>query len=276
MEVTQTTEKAQALIDTLIDFIVQYGLKIVGGIAFLIIGLWIVKRLTKLIKRIMEKKGTDPTLSGFVLSLTSIALKVLVIISVMGMIGIEMTSFIAVLGAAGLAVGLALQGTLQNFAGGVLILALKPYKIGDYISTQGHDGVVKDIQIFNTIMVTVDNKTIIIPNSAISSSSMTNFSAQETRRVDWSFGVAYGSDYKVIKDIIQSVLDKDERILKDPETFIGLGEMADSSVNFTTRAWVKSADYWGVFFDINKEMYTEFNAKGIEIPFPQVDVHMDK
>lgn len=276
MEITQTTEKAQALIETLMDFIVQYGLKIIGGIAFLIIGLWVVKRITKLIKRVMAKKNTDPTLSGFVLSLTTIALKVLVVISVMGMIGIEMTSFIAVLGAAGLAVGLALQGTLQNFAGGVLILALKPYKIGDYISTQGHDGIVKDIQIFNTILTTVDNKTIILPNSAISSDSLVNFSEQKTRRVDWSFGVAYGSDYKAIKDVIQSVLDEDERILKDPATFIGLGEMADSSVNFTTRAWVNAADYWGVYFDINQKIYTTFNAKKIEIPFPQMDIHLDK
>ena len=276
MKFEQTPEEAEKLFDTLIEFVINYGLDILGGITFLIIGLWLVKRLTKVTKRIMEKKGTNPTLSGFILSLINIALKVLVIISVMGMIGIQMASFIAILGAAGLAVGLALQGTLQNFAGGVLILALKPYKIGDYISTQGHDGIVKDIQIFNTILTTVDNKTIILPNSGISNSSLVNFSEQKTRRVDWSFGVAYGSNIKEIKSIIQSVLDNEERILKDPKTFIGMSEMADSSINFTTRAWVNASDYWGVYFDTNETIYTIFNEKGVEIPFPQMDVHLNK
>ncbi len=268
--------QVQAVLETLMDFVVQYGLKIIGGIVFLIIGLWIAKFLTKNIKNLMIKQNLDKALIGFIGSLVGIGLKVLVVISTMGMIGIEMTSFIAILGAAGLAVGLALQGTLQNFAGGTLILILKPYKIGDYVSMQGYDGVVKEIQIFSTILTTTDNKTIIIPNGSISTSSLVNFSTQKTRRVDWSFGVAYGSDFKTIKDTIQKVLDADERILKDPATFIGLGEMADSSVNFTTRAWVEAADYWGVYFDINKEIYTVFNAKGIEIPFPQMDVHTDK
>lgn len=270
------TEQITKLLETGMDFVVQYGLKIIGGIAFLIIGLWIAKVITRNTKKLMEKKSVDQALVGFSTSLIGIGLKVLVIISAMGIIGIQMTSFIAILGAAGLAVGLALQGTLQNFAGGTLILVLKPYKIGDFISVAGHDGVVADVQIFNTILTSVDNKTIIIPNGSISTTSLINFTMQETRRVDWSFGVAYGSDFKTIKDSIQEVLDADDRILKDPATFIGLGEMADSSVNFTTRAWVKTADYWDVYFDINKEIYQSFNAKGIEIPFPQVDVHMDK
>lgn len=268
--------QAQEIIEMVMEFIVAYGLKIIGGIVFLIIGLWISKALTRKTKNIMTKREVDAALIGFIGSLVNIGLKVLVIISTMAMIGIKMTSFIAILGAVGLAIGLALQGTLQNFAGGTLILILKPYKIGDYVSVQGHDGIVKDIQIFNTIMVTLDNKTIIIPNGSISTSSLTNYSTQPTRRVDWSFGVAYGSDFKTVKDIIEKVLSTDKRILKNPETFIALGEMADSSVNFTTRAWVKTADYWGVFFDINKEIYEAFNANGIEIPFPQVDVHMDK
>ena len=268
--------QVETLLESVMEYILEYGLKILGGIAFLIVGLWIAKMITKNIKKLMLKQKMDEALIGFVGSLVGIGLKALVVISTMGMIGIEMTSFIAILGAAGLAVGLALQGTLQNFAGGVLILILKPYKIGDYVSMVGYDGVVKEIQIFNTILVTVDNKTVIIPNGSISTSSLINFSTQKTRRVDWSFGVAYGSDFKTIKDTIQKVLDADERILKDPATFIGLGEMADSSVNFTTRAWVEAADYWGVYFDINKEIYTVFNAKGIEIPFPQMDVHTDK
>lgn len=268
--------QAQEVLELLMDFVVEYGLKIIGGVAFLIIGLWVAKIISKNVKKIMIKKEMDEALIGFIGSLLGIGLKALVVISTMGMIGIEMTSFIAILGAAGLAVGLALQGTLQNFAGGTLILILKPYKIGDYVSMQGYDGVVKEIQIFNTILTTVDNKTIIIPNGSISTSSLINFSTQRTRRVDWKFGVAYGSDYKTVKDTIQNILDADKRILKDPATFIGLGEMADSSINFTTRAWVNAADYWGVFFDVNKEIYETFNKKGIEIPFPQMDVHMNK
>lgn len=271
-----STEQITTAMETIMDYILEYGLKVLGGIAFLIVGLWVAKILTKKANNLMTKKNVDKALVGFLSSMIGIGLKILVVIVTMGMIGIEMTSFIAILGAAGLAVGLALQGTLQNFAGGTLILILKPYKIGDFISAAGYEGVVDNIQIFNTILTTVDNKTVIIPNSSISTSSMVNYTAQPTRRVDWSFGVAYGSDFKTIKDIIQSVLDADSRILKDPATFIALGEMADSSVNFTTRAWVETADYWDVFFDINQEIYAAFNAKGIEIPFPQVDVHMAK
>lgn len=268
--------QAQELIKMIYEFIIAYGLKIIGGIIFLIIGLWISKILTKRVKHHMTKRDVDEALIGFSGSLISIGLKVLVIISTMGMIGVKMTSFIAVLGAAGLAIGMALSGTLQNFAGGTLILILKPYKIGDYVSVQGYDGIVKEIQIFNTILLTLDNKTVIIPNGSISTSSLTNYSTQPTRRVDWSYGVAYGSDFKTVRDIIMKVLIADERILKDPEPFVELGEMADSSVNFTTRGWVKGADYWGVYFDTNKAIYEAFNANGIEIPFPQMDVHLDK
>lgn len=256
-------------------YIVEYGLKAIGGIIFLIIGFWIAKIITKKIKSLMSKKDIDPALQSFIGSLTSIGLKLLVVISAMTMVGIAMTSFIAILGAAGLAVGLALQGTLQNFAGGTLILILKPYRIGDYVEMLGHDGIVAEIQIFNTILTSLDNKTIIIPNGSISNSSLTNFTRQETRRVDFTFGVAYGSDYKEVKDIIQSVLDSDDRILKDPSTFIGLGEMADSSINITTRAWTKTSDYWNVYFNVNEKIYATFTEKGISIPFPQMDVHID-
>ncbi len=269
-------DQMRNLIEIIIEYITKYGLKVIGGIVFLIIGFWISKLLTRKAKNHMEKKGIEPSLIGFTGSLISVGIKVLVVITTMSIIGAPMTSFVAVLGAAGLAIGMALSGTLQNFAGGVLILILKPYKIGDYISVQGHDGIVKDIQIFNTILLSLDNKTIIIPNGSISTSSMTNFSTQPTRRVDWSFGVAYGSDFKVVRDTIMEILVADKRIMDDPAPFVELGEMADSSINFTTRAWVNAADYWGVFFDTNKAIYEAFNAKGIEIPFPQVDVHLDK
>lgn len=270
------TESLAQFIETAKDTIMQYGFNTIKGIVFLIIAFWICKIVTSNMKKIMIKRDIDKALTGFIYSLVNVVLKVLIVISAMDMIGIEATSFIAILGAAGLAIGLALQGTLQNFAGGTLILILKPYKIGDYISVQGYEGVVADIQIFNTILTTVDNKTVIIPNSSISTTSLVNFSTQEERRVDWTFGVAYGSDFKMVQNTIQDILDADSRILKDPATFIGLGEMADSSINITTRAWVKTADYWGVYFDINQAIYATFNEKNIEIPFPQMDVQLKK
>ena len=197
-------------------------------------------------------------------------------ISVLGMVGIQMTSFIAILGAAGLAVGMALSGTLQNFAGGVMILLFKPFKVGDFIDAQGHMGSVKEIQIFNTILTTPDNKTIIIPNGGLSTSSMTNFSTEPLRRVDWTFGIGYGDSIDQARKVLKELADADSRILKDPEVFIGVSALADSSVNFAVRAWVKAEDYWGVFFDMNENVYNTFNKEGINIPFPQMDVHVHK
>jgi small conductance mechanosensitive channel len=190
------------------------------------------------------------------------------------MIGIEMTSFVAILGAAGLAVGLALSGTLQNFAGGVMILAFKPFKVGDFIDAQGYMGTVSEIQIFNTILKTPDNKTIIIPNGGLSTSSMTNFSTEPKRRVDWTFGVGYGDDAEKTKAVLRKLIDEDSRILQDPEPFIALSELADSSVNFVVRAWVNAADYWAVFFDMNDKVYKTFDKEGLNIPYPQMDVHV--
>lgn len=194
----------------------------------------------------------------------------------MSMVGVAMTSFIAILGAAGLAVGLALQGSLSNFAGGVLILVFKPYEVGNFIEAQGFMGTVKEIQMFNTILNTPDNKRIVIPNGVLANGSLTNFSSQTTRRVEWTFGVAYGTDYEVAEKVILEVLNNDSRILKEPAPFVGLKEMADSSVNIVARVWTELGDFWPVYWDINKTIYKTFNEKGIEIPFPQVDVHMKK
>ena len=210
----------------------------------------------------------------FLKSLVSTLLKVLVIISVMGMVGIQITSFIAILGAAGLAVGLALSGTLQNFAGGVIILIFKPFKVGDFIDAQGFLGTVKEISIFTTILNTVDKKVIIIPNGPLSTSSLTNYSKEPQRRVDWTFGMAYGDSVENFKKAINDFIAEDERILKEPASFIGLSELADSSVNFTVRVWVNSADYWGVFFDMNEKVYKRFADYNLNIPFPQMDVHV--
>lgn len=263
-------------LDQIYMWIVNNGIKLLGAIVFLILGFWIVKVFVRQAVKIMTKRNVDAGLISFSRSLITIALKVLIVISVMGMVGIEMTSFIAVLGAAGLAVGLAFQGTLSNFAGGVMILIFKPFKVGDYIEAQGYDGSVKEVQIFNTILSTVDNKIIFIPNGALATGTLTNFTQQETRRVDFKFGVAYGTDYQKARKIVLDIINADARVLHDPEVFIGLGEMADSSINIITRAWTKTSDYWGVFFDVNEKIYETFTKEGIEIPFPQMDVHIKK
>ena len=192
----------------------------------------------------------------------------------MGMVGIQMTSFIAVLGAAGIAVGMALQGTLSNFASGVMILIFKPYKVDDYIEANGVAGVVKEIQIFNTIITTVDNKTIIVPNGSLATNTLTNYSKQPIRRVDWTVGVSYGTGFNVAKESIMRILNADSRVLKDPEIFVSITSLSDSSVDIVVRAWVNSPDYWGVYFDFYNTVYAKFNEEGISFPFPQMDVHI--
>ena len=270
------SEKATEFIAWLTKMGMIWGLKLLTALVVLIIGLWIIKIIMGRVKKMMEKRETDPALQSFLLSMLGITLKILVFISALSMLGVEMTAFIAILGAAGLAVGLALSGTLQNFAGGVMILLFKPYRTGDFIEAQGYMGVVKEIQLFITILTSPDNKTIIIPNGGLSTGSLVNYSTEPTRRVDWSFGIAYGDDFDKGKAMILDLLKEDKRILADPEINIFLGEMADSSVNITTRAWVKAEDYWGVFFDMNEKFYKNADKNGLSIPFPQVDVHLDK
>ena len=257
-----------------VDFLQVYGLKVLGAVVVLIIGLWVIKWAIKAIDSMMVRASVDDSLRPFLKSLMGALLKVMLGISILGMVGIEMTSFIALLAAAGLAVGMALSGTLQNFAGGVMILIFKPFQVGDFIDAQGYMGVVKEIQIFVTILTTPDNKTIIIPNGGLSNGSLVNFSTQATRRVDWSFGIGYGDDLNKARAIIQRLIDADSRILKDPASLIVLGELGDSSVNLTVRVWSKAEDYWGIFFDMNENVYNAFNAEGINIPFPQMDVHV--
>ncbi len=256
--------------------LIEYGTGLIYALLVLIIGLWITKLITKSVKKLMLKGEMDDSLVPFLSSLVSTVLKLLVVISALSMLGIEMTSFIALLGAAGLAVGMALSGTLQNFAGGVMILIFKPFKAGDFIDAQGYMGVVKEIQIFNTILTTGDNKTIIIPNGGLSTGAMVNFSTQSTRRVDWTFGIGYGDDADKAKEVLRALLDADKRVLQDPEPFIALSELADSSVNFVVRAWVNASDYWGVYFAMNENVYKTFEKEGLNIPYPQMDVHLDK
>ena len=271
----QLQDSAQ-YIETLINLFVVWGPKLAGAILALIIGLWLANMITGGLSRSMEKSEVDPSLRPFLKSLVSTLLKVLVVVSVLGMVGIQMTSFIAILGAAGLAVGMALSGTLQNFAGGVMILIFKPFKVGDFIEAQGYAGTVNAIQIFNTILKTPDNKTIIIPNGGLSTSSMVNYSTEPTRRVDWTFGIAYGDDIDKAKEVLRSLLATNESVLKDPAPFVELGELADSSVNFTVRAWVNAADYWALHFYMLDMVYRRFAEEGLNIPFPQMDVHVVK
>jgi len=244
------------------------------ALVVLFIGLWIIKLVVKGLRKVMEKGDVEVSLNKFLLSLSSIGLKALLLISVASMMGIATTSFVAILGAAGLAVGMALSGTLQNFAGGVMILIFKPFKNGDVIEAQGHTGSVSEIQIFNTILKTPDNKTIIVPNGPVSNGSIVNYSTESTRRVDFSFGIGYEDDIAKAKDVLNQLLAEDDRVLKDPAPFVALGELADSSVNFTVRAWVNAADYWGLHFDLQEKVKLTFDANNLSIPFPQTDVHV--
>ncbi|MDT8308364.1 MAG: mechanosensitive ion channel [Bacteroidales bacterium] len=267
------TEK---IVSQIVEIAVQYGPRLLGAIVVLIIGFWVIKMITRGFSRFMENRKMDDSLRPFLKSIFSILLKILLLISVLGMVGVEMTSFIAILAAAGLAIGMALSGTLQNFAGGVIILLFKPFKSGDFIEAQGYMGTVKEILIFTTILKTPDNKTIVIPNGGLSNAALVNFSTEEKRRVDWVFGIAYGDDVNKAKQIILDICEAEEKILKDPEVFIVLSELADSSVNLTVRAWVMATDYWDILFAVNESVYHAFNDNGINIPFPQMDVHLQQ
>lgn len=269
-------EQFNQLWENLITSGISLGKSIIAALVIYFVGRYVVKLINKVVKKMMEKRKLDPAVESFLGSLVNITLTILLIIAVISALGIETTSFAALLASAGVAVGMALSGNLQNFAGGLMILLFKPYKIGDVVETQGKTGLVKEIQIFHTILTTADNKTIFIPNGSISSGVLTNYSDQDLRRVDWSIGIEYGEDYEKTKAAIEELLNADKRVLKTPEYFIALEQLADSKVNIAIRAWVKSVNYWNVFFDFNKTVYSEFNKKGIGFPFPQITVHQAK
>lgn len=250
------------------NFLLTYGPKVVSALVILIVGLWIINILTKAVSKIMENRNLDASLRGFLSNLVGWALKIFLFITVIGQLGVETTSFAAVIAAAGLAIGMALQGSLSNFAGGALIMIFRPFKLGDYIEAQGVQGVVKNIEIFTTKINTVDNKEIILPNGALSNGNITNFSSEETRRVDLTFGVSYDADIKETRDVLSSVINSTPYTLKDPAPVVYVGELADSSVNFITRTWVKSADYWDAHFHIIENTKIALDKAGIEIPYP--------
>ncbi len=251
-----------------------YGIKILAAVVILVLGRWVAKGISKVTERFLNNGKVDPTIVSFVEHLTYIALMAFVVLAALAQLGIQTTSFIAIIGAAGLAIGLALQGSLANFAAGFLMIIFKPFKAGDYIEGAGVAGTVDKIQVFTTTLKTPDNKLVIIPNAKIMGDNIVNYSAHETRRVDMLFGVSYQDDIDKVRKILRNIVDSDHRILKDPEAMIIVKALADSSVNFEVRAWAKTSEYWGVYFDTVEKAKKQFDAQGVSIPFPQRDVHV--
>jgi len=262
--------------DKLIELVQSYGLPLIWAIVVFIIGRIVARIITKVVVKMMNRANIDETLIKFTKTVVYVALMIFVILASLGKLGIETTSFAAILAAAGLAIGLSLQGTLGNFASGFMLILFRPFKVGDFVEAGGVSGVVEEIQIFSTRMRSGDNKEITVPNGQIVGSTITNYSAKETRRVDLVVGVGYNDDLKKVRAVLEDILAKDERILKDPAPTIGVSELADSSVNFVVRPWVKSADYWPVLFDTQETVKLRFDAEGISIPYPQQDLHIVK
>jgi small conductance mechanosensitive channel len=259
-----------------IDLTITYGVKIIGALAVFFIGKWIAKILTNVVKKLLEKSNTDVTLVKFLGDLIYFTLLILVVIAALGTLGVNTTSFAAIVAAAGFAVGMALQKNFSNFGAGAVILLLRPFKVGDFVEAGGATGSVETISIFNTIIKTGDNKTIIVPNSNIIGGNIVNYSKEPLRRVDLVIGIGYDDDIKLAKELLTNIVNEDDRILKEPAPAVALGELADSSVNFNVRPWVKSADYWEVRSDLLEKIKLTFDEKGINIPYPQMDIHLTK
>ena len=271
---TITSEMVNDFIAKALNAGIDLGGRILAALIIFIIGKFLINWANKLFATMLQKRHVDASIQSFLKSIVNITLLVMLFLVVIGKLGIELTSFAALLASVGVAVGMALSGNLSNFAGGVIILVFRPYKVGDYIeASTGASGTVTDIQIFHTVLTTPDNKVIFAPNGAMSGAVVTNYSRKDTRRLDFTFGVEYGTDFNQAKAIILEIINKDNRIMKDPAPFIELGALADSSVNITFRVWVNASDYWAVNFDMNKNVYATFNEKSISFPFPQLTVH---
>jgi len=255
------------------DYVVPWAIQIGMAIAIFIIGRIVAGIIVNIVRKLLEKAGTDEMLTNFVCSISKAVLMLFIIIAALNQLGVDTTSFIALIGAAGLAIGLSLQSTLQNFAAGVMLILFKPFKLGDFVEAGGSTGVVEKITIFSTIMKTGDNREVIVPNGAIYGGTITNNSARDTRRIDMVFGIGYDDDIKKAKELLNEILAADERILKEPAPLVAVAELADSSVNFNVRPWVKSGDYWGVLFDVTETVKLTFDENKISIPYPQMDVH---
>jgi len=265
---------AESYMDKIMEMVSLYGVNIITALVIFIVGRWVAKAFSNMARKVMTKKGVDPIIVGFTCNIAYIALLAFIIIAALGQLGIQTTSFIAILGAAGLAIGLALQGSLSNFAAGFLMVIFRPFNVGDFIEGAGVSGTVEEIQIFTTTLATPDNKTVIIPNSKLTGDNIINWTVKGTRRVDMVFGIGYDDDIDKARQIMEDVLAKDERILKDKATQIAVVELADSSVNFVVRPWAKVSDYWGVYMDAMENIKKAFDEQGISIPYPQQDVHL--
>lgn len=270
----EITNQANSFISRLAELAALYLPRVLLAIVTLIIGLWLINIALRILTKGLEKRSVDQSLKPFLRSVIGALLKIVLFISIASMVGIETTSFIAIIGAAGLAVGLALQGSLANFAGGVLILLLKPFKVGDFITGGGQSGTVSEIQIFYTVLTTPENQKIVVPNGQLSNSSITNYSSNPTRRLDLVYGIGYEDNIDKAREIIKNIIGKDERVLKDPEPQIIVTELGDSSVNITVRLWANLGDFWGLKWDLIEQVKKEFDKNNISIPFPQRDVHL--
>ncbi len=264
----------EIILQKIMDAALAVGPKILLALVVLVVGLYAIKWVVKLVDKAFERVDFDPSLEGFIISLVSVGLKIILLVSVAGMLGFQTTSLVAMLGAMAFAVGMALQGSLANFAGGVLLLVFKPFKVGDYIEAQGHSGKVKEVQIFQTTLTTPDNKKIIIPNGDLSNGSIINYSAMDKRRVSLIFGIGYNDDLKKAKEILAKIVEAESRILAEPEPQIVVGNLGDNAVEIYCRVWVKTDDYWDVHFNMTEEVKLAFDKEGINFPFPQRDVHI--
>ena len=276
-----STTPVTVLVSELIDKAVAFGLKVIAALVIYTLGIWVIRKTKGFLRRLFISKNTDAGVASFVQSLISIILNIVLIIITIGIVGIDTTSIAALLAGGGMAIGLAMNGTVQNFAGGLMLISFKPFKVGDYIEAEGYEGTVKEISIVNTKLMTSDNRCIIIPNGALSNGTINNYSHNTIRRVEWVIGVEYGVSAEECKRLLMELIDNDIRILRKAEgvpadPFVGLSTLADSSVNFIMRAWVKSENYWSVKFEMNEKIYETLPKNGINFPFPQMDVHVHK
>lgn len=272
LNVTKEADVAK-LLDRLINWSIEVGKDVIGALLIYIIGRFIIKQISRLLAKLLEKRKLEVSVQTFLKSLVNLLLNMVMAFAIIGKLGVETTSFAALLASAGVAIGMALSGNLSNFAGGLIILVFKPFRVGDYIDGPGASGTVNEIQIFHTIIATTDNRIVFVPNGQMSSNAVTNYSKMSTRRLEWTFGVEYGEDFDRVKAVLQKIISADSRILTTPEPFIALCELGASSVDIKVRVWVKAADYWDVHFDMNRIVYATFNKEGIGFPYPQLTVH---
>ncbi len=264
------------ILSMLAEWGVEIAAKIAIALAIYFVGGWLIGRLVKIVNKVCEKRGIEISLQQFFKNMIKVVLYICLALTVIGILGIDTTSLIAMFASASLAIGMALSGTMQNFAGGVMILLLRPYRIGDYVEAQGQAGTIKEISLFNTVITTVDNQTIYVPNSSISTGIINNYSQAATRRVDWNITISYGDDVEVARRVLIEMMNSDKRVKQDPAPVVYLTSLGNSAVNISARAWVANADYWGVYFDLNERIYNELPKHGLHFPFPQLSVHVEK